>query len=315
MGTGPFTVVSLSPDAVELQSFPQYWGGKPDIDALSFKSSPELSSRIAGLASGDFDLITDVPADQFAAVTRDPNLEMVGGPIASIRAIKFDARNPALKDPRVRQALGLAIDRKAIVDALWQGLVTIPNGEQLPSFGPLFNPERPAYKYDPEAAKKLLDAGGYKGEAIPYRIRTAAYGPELATAQIIVSMWQQVGVNIDLQIKENFGQLMAYPGTGMRNGVDPILVNDPLFGLWRNYDDTQKEIWANDEFFKLGHTLESSLDPQVRKATFEKMMDIFDADPPAIILHTMGVFYGKKKTVDWKPIPSVYMDFRHAKMA
>jgi peptide/nickel transport system substrate-binding protein len=41
-------------------------------------------------------------------------------------------------------------------------------------------------------------------------------------------------------------------------------------------------------------------------------MDIFDADPPGIILHTMGVFYGKKKTINWKPIPSVYMDFREA---
>jgi peptide/nickel transport system substrate-binding protein len=40
------------------------------------------------------------------------------------------------------------------------------------------------------------------------------------------------------------------------------------------------------------------------------MMDIFDEDPPAIILHTMGVFYGKRRDVNWAPIPSVYMDFR-----
>lgn len=315
VGTGPFSVETLSPDAVKLKAFDKYWGGKPDIEMLTYVSAPELSSRIAGLASNDFDIIADVPSDQFSAVTRDDNLEMVGGTIASIRVVKFDTRNEVLKDVRVRQALSLSVDRKAIVDALWQGMVSIPNGHQLPAFGPLYDPDRPAYKYDPEAAKKLLDEAGYAGQAIPYRIRTAAYGPELATAQVLVAMWQQIGVKIDMQIKENFGQMMDYPGTGMRNGVDPILVNDPLFGLWRSYDDSQKEIWANDKFFELGKKLESSIDTAERKAAFNGMMDIFDTDPPAIILHAMGVFFGKKKSVDWKPYPSVYMDFRQAKLS
>jgi peptide/nickel transport system substrate-binding protein len=315
VGTGPFSLVSLSPDAVQLQAFADYWGGKPAIETLTYSSSPELSSRIAGLASNDFDLIGDVPADQFAAVTRDENLEVVGGTVASLRIVKFDTRNEQLKDPRVRQAMSLAIDRQAIVDALWAGQVTVPNGHQLPSFGPLYDPDRPAYRYDPEEAKRLLAEAGYDGTPIPYRIRTAAYGPELATAQVLVSMWQAVGVNIDMQIKENFGQMMEFPGVGMRNGVDPILVNDPIFGLWRSYDRSQAEIWSNEEFFKLGDVLQSSLDPAERKAAFSGMMDIFDTDPPGIILHAMGVFYGKKKSVDWAPYPSVYMDFRHASVS
>ena len=313
VGTGPFSVESLSPDALELKAFSDYWGGVPDIERITYKSSPELSSRIAGLASNDFDLIADVPSDQFEAVTRDDSLEIVGGTIASIRVIKFDLRNKVLQNVKVRQALSLAIDRQLIVDALWQGLVSIPNGHQLPSYGPLFDSDRPAYKFDPNAAKRLLDEAGYAGESIPYRIRASAYGPELATGQVVVSMWQDVGVTIDMQIKENFGQLMEYPGTGMRNGVDPILVNDPLFGLWRSYDESERKVWENEAFYKLGHKLESSLDPAERKAAFNGMMDIFDTDPPAIILHTMGVFFGKKKNLDWTPYPSVYMDFRKAK--
>src|SRR5690606_33690001 len=112
--------------------------------------------------------------------------------------------------------------------------------------------------------------------------------PELATAEILVAMWEAVGFNIDLQIKETFGQLMTYPGTGMRNGVDPVLVNDPLFGLWRSYDPSEREIWGNDKFFELGHVLQSSMDPAARKEAFQTMMDVFNEDPPAIILHTMG---------------------------
>lgn len=312
VGTGPFSVEKMSPDAVVLKAFPQYWAGAPDIETLKYVSSPELSSRIAGLASNDFDLIADVPADQFDAVTRDPDLEIVGGTIASLRVVKFDTRNEVLKDKRIRLALSLAVDREAIVQALWQGKVAIPNGHQLPSFGPLYDPSRPAYRYDPEEAKRLIAEAGYKGEPIPYRIRTAAYGPELATAQVLVSMWEAVGFKIDMQIKENFGQMMEYPGVGMRNGVDPILVNDPVFGVWRSYDPSQKQIWNNDDFFAQGKILESSIDLAARKAAFTKMLDILDEDPPSIILHAMGVFYGKRKGVKWEPYPSVYMDFRTA---
>ncbi|MEJ1158989.1 ABC transporter substrate-binding protein [Prosthecomicrobium sp. N25] len=310
VGTGPFSVVNLSPEEVRLAAFPQYWGGAPSIPTLVYRSSPELSSRIAGLAAGDFDLIADVPPDQFPAVTRSPNLVIAGGPIASIRVVKFDTRNAALKDPRVRQALGFAIDRAAIVKALWQDLVEIPRGHQLASYGELYDKNRPALVYDPDKAKKLLAAGGYKGEVIPYRIRTNAYGPELATAQILVSMWNAVGVNIDLQIKENFGQMLAYPGTGMRNGVDPVLINDPLFSLWRSYNEAEKDVWSNEDFYKAGHVLESSMDPAERKKAMGQMLDIFDADPPSIILHTMGLFYGMNKKVKWTPYKHVYMDFR-----
>src|SRR5690606_20293379 len=268
VGTGPFRLRSFSPDALVLESFPDYWGGAPDVETLTYRASPELSSRIAGLASNDFDIIVDVPSDQFAAVTRDPTLEIVGGEVASIRVVKFDTRNETLKDVRIRKALGLAVDRQAIVDALWGGLVSIPHGSQLPSFGPLFNPDRPENRYDPEEAMRLIAEAGYQGEAIPYRITTALYGPELATAEILVAMWEAVGFNIDLQIKETFGQLMTYPGTGMRNGVDPVLVNDPLFGLWRSYDPSEREIWGNDKFFELGHVLQSSMDPAARKEAF-----------------------------------------------
>src|SRR5690606_30407 len=156
VGTGPFRVASLSADAVELEAFADYWGGRPDIDRLIFRQAPELSSRIAGLVSGDFDIIVDVPADQFAPITSQDDLEIVGGDVASIRVIKFDTRNETLADPRIRKALARAIDRKAIVDALWAGLVSIPNGHQLPTFGTLYDPNRTDWSYDPDEARKLM---------------------------------------------------------------------------------------------------------------------------------------------------------------
>lgn len=312
IGTGPFKAVSLSADSIELEAFEDYWDGTPDIERLIFRQAPELSSRIAGLVSGDFDVIVDVPTDQFETITSNDDLEIVGGNVASVRVVKFDTRNETLADPRIRRALALAIDRKAIVDTLWAGMVRIPNGHQLPSFGELYDPDRPDWEHDPEEARRLIEEAGYDGTPIPYRIRVAAYGPELATAQVLVAMWEAVGFNIDLQIKENFGQMLEYPGTGMRNGVDPVLVADPLFGFWRSYNESEREVWENETFYELGHRLESSLDIEERKDVYAEMMTIFDEDPPAFILHQMGTFYGKRKDIKWEPSESVFLNFADA---
>jgi peptide/nickel transport system substrate-binding protein len=309
VGTGPFRLANLSPEENRLVAFADYWGGKPNIDTLIFRSVPELSSRIAGVISGDFDIAVDVPPDQFAPI-KNAKMEIVGGTIPSMRNVKFDTRNPVLADKRVRQALAMAVDREAIVKSLWAGMVDVPNGHQLKSYGALYDPTHPKWEYNPTKAKQLLAAAGYKGETIPYRIRNNAYGSEVSTAQILVSMWEAIGVKIDLQMKENFGQLLEFPGTGMRNGADPILVNDPLFGFWRSYNESERLVWSNEDFYKAGRILESSMDLQTRKAALKTMMTIFDDDPPAIILHTFGFFYGMNPKVKWTAYPHPYMDFR-----
>src|SRR5690606_32083017 len=107
------------------------------------------SSRVAGLVSGDFDIIVDIPTDQFGPIQNAPGLEVVGGPVASLRMVKFDTRNATLADPRIRRAMSLAVDRQAVVDALWGGLVDVPVAHQLPTYGALYNPDRPPYRYDP----------------------------------------------------------------------------------------------------------------------------------------------------------------------
>ena len=72
-----------------------------------------------GLLAGQFDFICDVPPDQIPGIEKNPKFEVLGSTIVNHRITVFDKNHPRLADPRIRQAFTHAIDRQAIVDALW----------------------------------------------------------------------------------------------------------------------------------------------------------------------------------------------------
>ena len=119
VGTGPYQLVEFKPGEYQkFKRFDGYWGDKAPADTLTFKVVPELAARIAGLMTGEYDIISEVTPDQIDAINGEPDAEVVGGAILNIRVILFDTRNPVLKDKRVRQALAAAIDRQLIVNSL-----------------------------------------------------------------------------------------------------------------------------------------------------------------------------------------------------
>jgi peptide/nickel transport system substrate-binding protein len=318
--TGPYRLTEFKIDErIVLEAFDDYWGGRPPYASISFIVVPEVASRIAGIIAGDFDIITELPTDQFASIRKQDALEVVGGSIANPRVLKFDKRHPVVANVDIRRALTLAIDREAIVDALWAGQVAIPNGPQFPYYGDLYISDYPAPAYDPDKAKRLLAGAGYNREPVPYRTLPGYYAAELQTAQVLKSMWEAVGFNIDLQVRENWGQIFGEkPSFGVRNGTDPILFPDPISSLWKAYGPGSRlggspAFWQNDRFDELGGVLATTLDKQKRRAAFKEMLDIYSwGDPPGTVLHTLGMFYAKRKDVAWTPYPAAYMDFRAA---
>lgn len=317
VGTGPYKISRfVTNDYVDLVAFDEYWGGKPNVGSVRFHVVPEVATRVAALQSGNADIATDLPLDQKQVIEKDEALKFVGGSIENIRVLVFDTTNPILKDPRVRKAIGLGIDRRAITSGLWDGLVDVPNGHQSPSYGDLWIKEWPEPAYDPEAAKKLLAEAGYKGEPIEYRAYNNYYTNELVTAQALVEMWKAIGLNVRLVVKENTQQIYDPEGRGIRNWSNTIAYPDPLGGLWRLYGErgpvqlTSKE-WTNAEFNAAGRVLESSLDLNERREAHRKMMSIYDnEDPFGTILHFNGMFYGMKKSVEWRPLPVEFMELR-----
>lgn len=315
VGTGPYRVGEVAHgDFIRLDAHADYWGGAVPAESVTFKIVPEMASRIAGLSTGEYDLITEITTDQFDTIKAIEGAEITGGPIRNIRVVIFDEKNPVLADPRVRQALSHAIDRKLIVEALFDGRVTVPQGMQMRVFGDLFIDDHVGNAYDPDRAKMLLDEAGYNGEPISYRYLQDYYTSEVDTAQILVEMWRQVGLNVELELVENWGQIEdVAEGRGIFNWSNSANYPDPLGQIWRLYGPDgwfqRNGTFESAEFNSHGPALMTG-STEDRIAAMRALLEIYErTDPPGTYLHTLPMFYGMRTGIDWSPTDTGFMDF------
>lgn len=315
VGTGPYKVAEVvHGDYIRLDANDTYWGGDVPANSVTFKVVPEMASRIAGLSTGEYDFITELTTDQFSVLQGNDDLNIAGGPIRNIRVIIFDENNPQLQDTRIRQALSHAIDRDLIVEAMFGGLVTVPNGMQMKIFGDLYIGDHEGTPYDPERAKALLEEAGYNGEEISYRYLQDYYTGEVDTAQILAEMWRQVGLNIKLELVENWGQIEdVVEGRGIFNWSNSAEYPDPLGQIYRLYGpDGWFQVngsYESDEFNSLGEVLQNGETP-ARIEAMRAMLEIYErTDPPGTYLHTLPMFYGVRSNIDWQATDTGFMDF------
>lgn len=322
VGTGPFKVAEFRHnELLVLDAHDEYWGGKPAVQQLRFVVVPEGSSRINGLLAGEYDFITDVMPDQIPAIEADDKFEVVGGGAANLRLLVFDKHNGPMQDPRVRLAMAHAIDRQAIIDALYAGMSRIPAGLQFEAYGDMFISDWTAPEYNPELAKKLLAEAGYNGETVTYRILNNYYVNQVSTAQILSSMWEAVGVKTQIEIKENWAQVndkAAAPGSGermIRDLGNSLVFPDPV-ATFGNFYCHQGAIvgtgeWESEVLNEQCDILLTSMDPAVRKAAFRRMLEIAEReDPVYTVLHENIMLYGKRKDIQWDWSSLFSMDFR-----
>ena len=161
VGTGPFVLESYQKDAViRYKANPTYWHGKPKIDSLVFAITPDASVRFAKLKSGECNVMPyPAPAD-IPAMKSDPKLTVLEQAGLNIAYLAFNTTKKPFDDKRVRQALNMAINKKAIIDAVYLG-TGIPAKNPIPPSMWSYNDAVKDYPYDPAQAKKLLADAGY----------------------------------------------------------------------------------------------------------------------------------------------------------
>ena len=312
MGTGPFRFVSFDPDnELVMERHDGYWGDAPTVQRLTFRVIPEVAARITALVNDEVQLITNVPPDQVSTIENAGNVDVRDVPLANVHVLQYNTRNPLLDDKKLRQALNLGIDRQLIIDAIWGGNAIPKHSHQFEEYGPLYDPERPLTPYDPDAARQLLSESDYAGETIPYQLAAGYYTNGEQVAQAVVQMWQDIGINAEVQIGEDSvtgEDRVVHTWSNSSRLADP---DGSLWVLWGSGSTTQEQYWdAPEEFNRLGEEARATQDEQLRYENYQKMLDIWEDEAPGTVLYDPVEFYGVSKAVNWNPYSFYYMDFR-----
>ncbi|MCK9517883.1 MAG: ABC transporter substrate-binding protein [Dehalococcoidia bacterium] len=195
VGTGPYKVTRFATDSViEFEAYEGYWGTKAKTQKVALRALPEASTRIASLQSGEVDLIWDLAPQFFEQVRSNSDFELVFSPAVRVRFIMLNLRgqgNAAYKDPRVREALNLAINREQIANVVFGGAAR-PGGWFAPK-GIVGHKEAEPYAHDPDRAKELLAEAGFPDGLEIDPLAYASADPE-AMYNGVLSDWGKVGI-------------------------------------------------------------------------------------------------------------------------
>ena len=217
VGTGPFRFSSFrAGESVELVRYDGHWNQpKPYLDRIVFQVIPDKSSQVRALRAGDVDLINAFTLDLAAVgeLKADDSILLDPGrdPAVEMAMLFYNTLRTPLNDPRVRQALLMALDRKLIVRSAYSGHAVVGKAAIPSRFGWANDGSVnlvEMYPHDPKAAASLLDEVGLpadeNGKRISLEFLYRSDNPgALALADIIRSNWGQIGVDVTLAGRES----------------------------------------------------------------------------------------------------------------
>ena len=255
---GPYRIVELVPgNRIVLEQNPTWTGEKPHFKRLVVKIIENTAALEANLLSGNVDYVLGelgLSLDQALAFEKrhKDKYNVIYKPALIYEHIDVNLDNPLLEDRRVRQAILLSIDRKAINDKLFEGKQPVANSDISP-LDPMYSQTARHYGYDPAAAKKLLDEAGFATIRNGFRTNAAGerFSIEITTtagnrireqvAQVIQSQLRQVGIELRIKAepprifsealnRRNFTGLAMYAWVSRAAGraaLDPAFAGDP----------------------------------------------------------------------------------------
>ena len=322
IGTGPYKFVSWTPkEQLVLDRFDGFWGPKEPWARHVRKELPNDAARVAQLKAGQVDLIVRVPATDVETLKRDPKLSVVTVDSVYVFNMELDmrdkppqvtakdgsalAKNP-IQDPRVREAIDLAIDRKALAEIAMEGLGKPQNQLVTPSiFG--YSKKLPERKYDPAAAKKLLaDAGYPNGFKVVFSFTNDRLPGDRQVGTSIAQMLAAVG--IDAQANAQPGAVffparsrgefsMSMSGWGTLTGESHYTLssiahsNDPekKFGAFNVH------AYKNPVMDKLIQDAAVEMDEGKRRSFLEQANELLAVDRPRLPLVAVGSAWAMQK--------------------
>ena len=322
-GTGPFKVVSWERDQeIVVERFDDYFGTPAKLQTVVYTIIPEAASRVIALETGEVDVI-DKPTDEdLARLEADTeNFTVLRKPTISQRLFRFGCNDPIISNTKVRQAIVYAIDRQAIIDALF-------TGSAYPSTAPLA-PVTFGYsdlgeiEQDLELAKSLLAEAGYPDGFDTKIVTTERYQNGIELAEIISQQLAEIGINAEIEVWEWSALSASWNGITADEFDQPIFImgagpsmrdaDGGLRGLYTTSEtglnDRNYGFYSNAEVDALIEQGMQETDQQKRVEIYKEAMEIlYREDPVAFWLFDMyglAITSSKVEGVTLSPISTI----------
>jgi peptide/nickel transport system substrate-binding protein len=303
VSAGPFLPGGHSPQQeIILERNPRYFvSDQPRLERVVFRIVPAKSALFTQLLASDIDLVNDIPPAEASRVQGDPDLELQIFADRSYTHVVWNLEHDLFADAEVRRALGLAIDREALIDVVYDGFAQ-------PSVGPVlstmwaFNRSLEPLPFDPTTALKMLAKAGWKdsdddgildkeGRAFSFEILAPA---ESEVRQDIVLMIERdlgrIGIEVVPRLIE-WGAVQAALDEGdfqafINRWIEPTQVD--LEGIWRSAPPDMPTFnfgrYASTEVDRLLDTIAEAPDFESQKPMLDRIQEIIVADQPYTFL-------------------------------
>ncbi len=315
IGTGPFRVVDFRRGQYVLtERNPHYWrtdaAGRrlPAIDRIIFKILPNSNTLMTQLRSGELDLVVATPYEQAKQMRNVAGIELLRAPLLSWQHLDFNFRNPTLADVTVRRAIAHAVDRRTLVHA--QGGYPEPiNSVVVPIFD-FHDPNAPAYPYDVQRARDLLDAAGYapgadgvrarSGRRLSYRFLVqSGKGDDELAQQVIIAQLKAIGIEARADNRNGVAYRQArYKGDYDLNYSAWVTGADAIYSkFFSTHGSNNGQAYSNPALDQVLADMEATLDPARKKTLAFEMQRILGEDLPTLALTTNVAVIAKRATL------------------
>jgi dipeptide transport system substrate-binding protein len=317
IGSGPFMLVQYQKDAIiRYKAFPQFWGGKAKIDDLIFAITPDASVRWAKLQKGECHVMPYPNPADLDAIRKDPNVTVLEQPGLNIGYLAYNTTKKPFDDVRVRKAFNMAMNKQAIIDAVYLSTGVAATNPIPPTMWS-YNKSIKDDPYNPEAAKKLLAEAGFPNGletdlwAMPVQ---RPYNPNAKRiAELMQADLAKIGVKAEIKSFEwgeyrkraqNGEHQMAQLGWTGDNGDPDNFLNTLLGCAAAKSNGSNIAKFCYQPFEDLVQKAKSVSDQAERTALYEKAQVIFKEQAPWFtIAHSVQLKPVRKEVVDFKLSP------------
>lgn len=315
VGTGPFQLVGYQKDAfIRFKAHPDYWEGKSPLDNLVFAITPDASVRYQKLKVGECHVMPYPNPADLEAMAKDPILTLMSQEGLNVGYLAYNTMMKPFDDVRVRKALNMAVNKQAIIDAVFQGAGKIAKNPIPPTIWS-YNTATVDDPYDPEGAKKLLAEAGIKDLktsvwAMPVQ---RPYNPNARRmAELIQADWAKVGVTAEI-VSFEWGEYLKRSKDKNRDGNvllgwtgdngDPDNFLAVLLGC-DGVGGANRANFCHKEFEDLIQKAKTVADPAARTKLYEKAQLVFKEQAPWLtIAHSVVFKPVRKEVIDFKIDP------------